>query len=153
MYIIIYIFYKDWCCCPGHSRLNDYEWSRTILKTFWLDKFCQQFTERKSLDGLLQYLNAQCAERGRRNREKVIIIKIKKKQMVQSQSEYRWVFRCLWNATKESASLIVCGRAFQSLGAELEKALKPNSFFLFFLSFSSGEWVQHIGEWVPAIQC
>ena len=30
--------------------------------------------------------------------------------MAQSHSEYRWVFRCLWNAAKESASLVVCGR-------------------------------------------
>ena len=50
-----------------------------------------------------------------------------------------WVFRRLQNAREESASLIVCGRAFQSvcgrafqsLGAELEKKLK-NQVFLFF---------------------
>ena len=41
--------------------------------------------------------------------------------MVQS-SENRWNFRCLWNAVEEFASLIICGMAFQSLGA-LEKAL------------------------------
>ena len=36
-------------------------------------------------------------------------------------------------AAKESASLIVCGgRAFQSLEAELEKALKPNCFLVVF---------------------
>ena len=39
-------------------------------------------------------------------------------------------FICLWNTTTESASLIVCGRAFQSLGAELEKARKPNCFLV-----------------------
>jgi len=41
--------------------------------------------------------------------------------MVQSHSENRWVFRRLLNAAKESASLNV--RAFQVLGAEMEKAL------------------------------
>ena len=41
-------------------------------------------------------------------------------------SENRWVFGRLRNTAKESASLIICGKAFQSLGAELEKALKPN---------------------------
>ena len=47
--------------------------------------------------------------------------------MVQSHSQNRWVFRCLRNAAKESASLSDCGgRAFQSLGAELEKAWKPS---------------------------
>ena len=44
------------------------------------------------------------------------------------QSENRWVFRRLRNIAEESASLIVCGRAFQGLGAELEKALKPSYF-------------------------
>ena len=47
--------------------------------------------------------------------------------MVPSHLENRWVFRRLQNAAKESAaSLILCGREFQSLGTELEKALKPN---------------------------
>ena len=41
--------------------------------------------------------------------------------MAQSHSENRWVFRRLLNAAKESASLNV--RAFQVLGAEMEKAL------------------------------
>ena len=35
------------------------------------------------------------------------------------------------NAAKESASLIVCGRAFLSLGAELKMALKPNCWCVF----------------------
>ena len=37
---------------------------------------------------------------------------------VQSHSQNRCVFRRLRNAAKETASLIVCGRALQSLGAE-----------------------------------
>ena len=51
-----------------------------------------------------------------------------------SQSENRWVFRRLRNVIEESASLIVCGRAFQSLGAELEKAMKPSWFSVCFFS-------------------
>ena len=35
----------------------------------------------------------------------------------------------MWNAAKESTSPTVFGRAFQSLGAELEKARKPNYIF------------------------
>ena len=54
-----------------------------------------------------------------------------------SQSENRWVFRRLRNVAEESASLIVCGRAFHSLGGELEKALKP-SCFLVCLSVAPG---------------
>ena len=56
--------------------------------------------------------------------------KIKKRRMVQSHSENRW-FLDVWNAAKESTSLAVFGRAFQSLGAELENALKPNFLVLF----------------------
>ena len=59
-----------------------------------------------------------------------------------SQSENRWVFRRLRSVAEESASLIVCGRAFQSLGAELEKALKPSCFlaiFLFFVFYQNKE--------------
>ena len=48
------------------------------------------------------------------------------------QSEYRWVFRRLRNVAEESACLIVCGRAFQSLGAELVKATKSSSFLVCF---------------------
>ena len=47
----------------------------------------------------------------------------------ESQSENRWDFRRLRNVAEESASLIVCGRAFENLGAELQKALKPGVFF------------------------
>ena len=85
----------------------------------------------------------------------------KKGHMVQIHSENRCVFRDLQNAAKGSASLIVCGRAFQSLGAELEKAWKPNYFFSFFFQqhlesvgvaamMSEGVMQEHIGEWVPA---
>ena len=38
------------------------------------------------------------------------------------------VFRRSRNAAKVFASLTVCGRAFQSVEAELEKARKPNCF-------------------------
>ena len=40
----------------------------------------------------------------------------------------------MWNAAKESTSPTVFGRAFQSLGAELENALKPNCFLMCFLA-------------------
>ena len=61
-------------------------------------------------------VNAQWAE------EKVIMIKIKKKKtMVQIHSENMWVCGRPRNAANQAASLIVCGRPFQSLGAELEK--------------------------------
>ena len=46
--------------------------------------------------------------------------------MVQSHSENRSVFRCLQTAAKESANLIFLWWGTQSLGAELEKPLKPN---------------------------
>ena len=36
-------------------------------------------------------------------------------------------------AAEESPSLVVCGRALHSLGAELEKALTPNDLLLFLL--------------------
>ena len=54
------------------------------------------------------------------NRKKVIIIKgkQKKKKTKCSHSENRCVFSRLGNATNGSASLSVCGRAFQNLGAE-----------------------------------
>ena len=61
-------------------------------------------------------------------------IYLKKKGIWCSHSQNRWVFKCLRNVTKESASTIVCGRAFQSLGAELEKAQKPNCFLMCFLA-------------------
>ena len=86
-------------------------------------------------------LNAHCAERvggGNINHQKQTTTKkqktktAKKGHMVQIHSENRCVFRDLQNATNGSASLIVCGRAFQSLGAELEKARKPNFFGVFF---------------------
>lgn len=58
-------------------------------------------------------------------KEKVVIIKYRKKEkrhmVLQSHSENRWVFRRLLNAATESASLNV--KAFQILGAEMEKAL------------------------------
>ena len=54
--------------------------------------------------------------------------------MVQSHSQNRCIFRHLQNAANESASLIVCGRAFHNLGAELEKARKPNLFLGVFFS-------------------
>ena len=45
-----------------------------------------------------------------------------------------------------SASLIVCGREFQSLGAELEKARKPNCFsFVVFSVFSAALGVRRRG--------
>ena len=69
---------------------------------------------------------------GQRNSEKVILLKEKERHMVQSYSRNRWDFRGLLDAAKESASLIVCGRAFQSLGAELGKALKPKFLLVFF---------------------
>ena len=56
----------------------------------------------------------------------------------ESQSENRWVFRRLRNVAEETASLIVCGRAFQRLGAELHKALKPNCLFLVCFSVANG---------------
>ena len=44
-------------------------------------------------------------------------------------SENRWVFRRLWDATKESASLIAGGGTFQSLGEdELEKSSQTKLF-------------------------
>ena len=46
----------------------------------------------------------------------------RRRHRVQSHLQNRCIFRRLQNAAKESASLIVCSRAFQSLGAELEKA-------------------------------
>ena len=49
-----------------------------------------------------------------------------------SQSENKWLFRRLRSVAEESAALIVCGRAFQSLGAELQKALKPRCFLVCF---------------------
>ena len=49
-----------------------------------------------------------------------------------NQSENRWVFRCPRNVAEESASLIVCSRAFQCLGVELEQALKPSCFLVCF---------------------
>ena len=73
--------------------------------------------------------------------------------MKQGHSESRWVFRCLLNVTKESASQIVCGRAFQSLGAKVEKALKPNCFLVCFSAsvdriamMSEGVAQEHIGK-------
>ena len=69
---------------------------------------------------------------GERNSEKVILLKEKERHVVQSYSQNRWVFRGLPNAAKESASLIVCVRAFQNLGAELGKALKPNCLLVCF---------------------
>ena len=79
-------------------------------------------------------LNAQCAERGGgrgADREKDIIIRIKKKKKTHGAKSFtkQVRFQTLRNTAKESASLIVCGRAFQSLRAELEKARKPNCFF------------------------
>ena len=73
-------------------------------------------------------LKGEGENREKENREKVIIIKIKRKRhMVQSHSQIRCFFRRLWNAAKVSASLIACGgRAFHSLGAEVEKTLKPD---------------------------
>ena len=63
--------------------------------------------------------------------------------MVQSHSENRW-FLDVWNAAKESTSLAVFGRAFQSLGAELENALKPNCFlFVFVLVFFLAPLYRH----------
>ena len=44
--------------------------------------------------------------------------------MVRSHLQNRSGFRRLWNAVRESASVIACGRAFPCLGAELEKAGK-----------------------------
>ena len=41
--------------------------------------------------------------------------------MVQSYLQNMSIVRHLQNAAKEASSMIVCGRAFQSLGAELEK--------------------------------
>ena len=69
---------------------------------------------------------------GERNSEKVILLKEKERHILQSYSRNRWVFRGLPDAAKESASLIVCGRAFQSLGAELGKALKSNFLLVYF---------------------
>ena len=48
-----------------------------------------------------------------------------KKKKVHDAKPFRewWVFRRLRNAAKESVSQIICGRAFQSLGAELEKKI------------------------------
>ena len=67
------------------------------------------------------------------DREKVIRIKIKKKEKdCRCKVIHRigGVLQTMQNAAKESASLIVCGgRAFQNLGEELEKALKPNPVF------------------------
>ena len=56
-------------------------------------------------------LNAQSIEGGGGG-EKVIKIKIKKRKrhMVQSHLENRWVFKRLRNAAEESAFLTVCGR-------------------------------------------
>ena len=51
---------------------------------------------------------------------------------MQSHLENRWVFRRQRNYAKESASLITCGRAFHSLGAELEESLKPMCFIVVF---------------------
>ena len=51
---------------------------------------------------------------------KIIIIKLKKKKrQCKVIKRNRWDFRHLRNNAKESASLIVCGRALQSLGAEI----------------------------------
>ena len=51
--------------------------------------------------------------------------KRKKRHMVQSHSQSRCVFRRL--RTPQGVCFTdCCGRAFQSSGAELEKALKPN---------------------------
>ena len=52
-----------------------------------------------------------------------MIIKEKdEKDLVQNHSQNRCISRHMRNSAKESAALIVCGRAFQSLGAELEKS-------------------------------
>jgi len=67
-------------------------------------------------------LNAQCAEErtgGVEEIDRPYKKKKKKRHMEQSHSQHRWVFRCLRNTAKESVSLTVCGREFQSLGAEL----------------------------------
>ena len=49
-------------------------------------------------------------------------------------SETRRLLRRLRNAEEESGSLIVCGRVFQNLGAELERALEPLLLGAFFNS-------------------
>ena len=69
-------------------------------------------------------LNVQCVEGCIGKKRKSHNLKLKKPQkrhMVQSYLQNRCIVRHLQNAAKEAASLIVCGRAFQSLGAELEK--------------------------------
>ena len=47
-------------------------------------------------------------------------------------------FWCLPKVVEELHSLRVCGRAFQSLGAEFEKALKLNCFFACFIISTLG---------------
>ena len=64
----------------------------------------------------------------------------KRTHMVQSHTRKRCVSRRLRNAAKESDSMIVCGRAFQSLGAELEKAQKPNKKIFFYLVSFCNTW-------------
>ena len=61
----------------------------------------------------------------------------------ESQSENRSVFRHLRDVAEESASPIVCGRAFQSLRAELEKALTPSCLLLYRREKFCGSDVRH----------
>ena len=49
-----------------------------------------------------------------------------------SQLENRWGFRRLRKVAQKSTSLLICGRAFQSLEAESETALKPSCFLMCF---------------------
>ena len=84
--------------------------------------FSKEKLNRNTEKSLGKTWNSYCAQWVQQTLEK----KISQKNM--------WVFRRLQNVAEEFASLTVCGRTFQSLGAGLQKALKPNC--LFFVCFS-----------------
>ena len=69
--------------------------------------------------------------------------KLERKAIQWFKKKNRQVFIHLHSTTEESASLIVCCRAFQNLGAELAiKALKPDHFFTVFFT---NTWMESIG--------